>query len=178
MSTIKVRKMDLNRIGLKTSRLLYNELPSVRAMVHSWFDGNPADLLNKSQQQFLRRLVVRSLKEMSARYKADFDSLNGESYSYGGTSGDEQDVDATSGVYEALQMAVMPMEFPPTRPIFCEDEFDTREGIEFTHVRWEHSLCLCNRCECEVEVPEVVKSTTSDHFSILCGRCAESVNVL
>jgi hypothetical protein len=170
MSTIKVRKMDLNRIGLKTSRLLYNELPSVRAMVHSWFDGNPADLLNRNQQQFLRRLVVRSLKNMSAWKLADL--------SYGGTSNDEQDVDATSGAYEMLRMAAMPTELPPTRPISCKDGFDSREGVKFVHIRWEHSLCLCNRCECEVEVPEVVRSTTTDHFAILCGCCAESVNVL
>jgi hypothetical protein len=87
MSTIKVRKISLDHLGLKTSRLLYNELPIVRSMVHNWFDGNPVELLKKESASFLRRLVVRSLREISASHEA-YDS-------YGGTSSEESSKDSS-----------------------------------------------------------------------------------
>jgi hypothetical protein len=81
MSTIKVRNISLDRLGLRTARLLYNELPAVRSYVHSWFDGDVALLLRKENAAFLRRLVVRSLREsMSSHEEVD---------SYGGTSCDD-----------------------------------------------------------------------------------------
>lgn len=99
MSTIKVRSMPIDHIGYRTVRLLYNGLPAVRSLVHRWHDGDHSWLLKRDNREFLRRLVVRALKDLTAS--------NEESESYGGTSSDESsnlvhEIEEASGPFKEI----------------------------------------------------------------------------
>jgi hypothetical protein len=61
MRTIKVRKLSFDRLSVKTCRRLFIAMPAVRHACQYWCDGSVYDLLD--HPQFLRRLVIRSLKE-------------------------------------------------------------------------------------------------------------------
>jgi hypothetical protein len=155
MSTIKVRKQSLDRLGLKTAYLLYNELSTVRLMVNCWYDGDRADLHKKEYAQFLRRLVVRALKEMCASETHDFYSkvtINPVNLdeSYGGTSSDEtQDI----GVDEFLS------DICPAKVV----------KIDHSHA------CICGACQDECISTYVVR-TKYNHFLSLCRRCASDLS--
>jgi len=151
MSIIKVRKQSLDRIGHKTVRLIYDESPAVRSMVHSWYDGEHEFLLTRGMREFLRRLVVRSLREIMLS--------NENVLPYGEPLGDVELLDNV---------------FPETD---CRLEFDLREGDKFDFQRFEEVHCQCSRCECGTDVPMVVKSTKTGLFAILCRDCRRMSNI-
>jgi hypothetical protein len=155
MSTIKVRKQSLDRIGLKTAYLLYNELLTVRLMVNCWFDGDRADLHKKEYAQFLRRLVVRALKEMCASETHDFISKvtispDNQGESYGGTSSDE-----SSDIHnvEFLQ-ELLPVEFVRTEYVAASE---------------------CAACSREMQTVFVVRHHNK-HYLGLCGLCYQQIS--
>lgn len=64
MRTINSRKLCIDKLSMKTAMSIYMTMPSIRGLVHKWYDGNPSDLIN--QKSFLRRLVVRAIRELEA----------------------------------------------------------------------------------------------------------------
>ena len=137
MSTIKVRKISLDRLGLKTSRLLYNELPVVRSLVHGWFDGEPAELLKTENASFLRRLVVRSLKELNSSHE--------ENNSYGGTSSEETSAasDVTKWLGEISPVDLVRVEAMPTQCSACSETDIQTWVVKSVH---GYFFGLCGNC--------------------------------
>lgn len=61
MNSLRVKHMS--RISIRDCRVIFKNWPLIRKSVLSWYDGDSADLLERSSGHFLRRLVIRALRE-------------------------------------------------------------------------------------------------------------------
>jgi hypothetical protein len=69
MDNYTVRKTHYSKLTIKDCRLVFNYTASVRALVLNWTDVPAYELLNKKfYGQFLRRLVIRAMKELESDY--------------------------------------------------------------------------------------------------------------
>ena len=157
MSTIKCRKLSLDSLGLKTARLIYETLPAVKLMVNCWHDGVESDLYRKDHAQYLRRLVVRSLKELDwnefhnssekvacCEKHALEESAIADTLSFGGTSSDD------SADFEVVK--------------FCQVISPA------TLIRVEDVISQCAACALETASTYVLRSV-SGYYLGLCRSC-------